>query len=109
MQKIDVLNEQPALHHTLARNCTTRIGLMRRANSGHRPQTWKLFASVHVPAYLSRQDRLESSRPYSVLLTGALAYRAGRSAGADLRFSTAIRGIPPVSPAAANGAQAKSQ
>ena len=106
MNKVNALNERPEFYNTLATNCTTSIWLMTLANSGHLPFSWKLLASGHVPEYLYEQGRLDSGRPYSELLEGALVHPPARPASAEPYFSTAIRGIRSNVPTAASGAAA---
>jgi hypothetical protein len=91
VEHINELREHPRFYNTLATNCTTTIWMNTRVNPQHLPFSWQVLASGHVPEYLYKQGRLDTSIPFEKLRARSRINARAQAAGDAADFSLRIR------------------
>jgi hypothetical protein len=95
LKSINELRDRPAFYNTLTTNCTTSILLHTRVNQESPPLSWKILLSGHVPDYLYKLGRLDTTMPFAQLEKLSRVNERAHAADKDPAFSQRIReGLP---------------
>ena len=95
LKSITELRDRPAFYNTLTTNCTTSILLHTRVNQESPPLSWKILLSGHVPDYLYKLGRLDTTMPFAQLEKLSRVNERAHAADMDPAFSQRIReGLP---------------
>lgn len=100
VRQFNSLVERPEFYNTLTTNCTGNIWLHSQVNPGQVSYSWKVLLSGHVPEYMYRLGRLDTSLSFAELKRRSRVNAAALAADEAADFSRQIRvGLPATAPA----------
>jgi hypothetical protein len=95
IKSINELRQRPAFYNTLTTNCTTTLHTHTRMNPESPPMSWKILLSGHLPQYLYKLGRIDTTMPFPDLEKRSLVNARAHDADKDPAFSQRIReGLP---------------